>query len=267
MTEQQPRWRSLWRWVLIGLALAITITWLALTPTGLLGKAQAVGYAVCHQIAERSFHINARPFPLCARCSGLFLGALLGMIFQWIQGRKGKMPPVGASIFFAILAILWVMDGVNSFTMLSPKLPSLYQTKTWTRLVTGTGMGLALSAILRPTFIQTMYKNWKNESPYRTWLHVLFLVALAGGLVGLIWLQSAWILYIFALLSVFSVIMLLTMVYSMVFVMLIKRENTYTHYRELFIPLIAGYIIALLQIGAISMVRFYLTGTWSGFSL
>jgi hypothetical protein len=90
------RKRFPWRWVLVGIAIALTFTWLMLTPPGLLGKADAVGYAVCHQIEARSFHIHTRPFPLCARCSGLFLGALLGLVYQAAQGRKGRMPPLWA---------------------------------------------------------------------------------------------------------------------------------------------------------------------------
>ena len=271
MTEEQapeaPRRSSPWRWILIGFAVALTITWLALTPSGLLGKAQAVGYSVCHQIDIRSFHIHGRSFPLCARCSGTFLGALLGMLFQAVQGKKGKMPSIGASLVFALFALAWVLDGVHSFAMLTPMLPSLYQTQNWTRLVTGMGMGLALAAFLWPAFVQTMFRQWRDLSPVSSWQQLLLLVGLAGALAGLVWLEIAWVLYPLALLSAFSVIMLLTMVYSMVLVMIFKRENTFNRLRELLIPLISGYVIALIQIGVISVVRFIMTGTWGGFTL
>ena len=82
-----------WRWLLLGFAFVLTVVWLFLTPEGLLGKADAVGYSVCHRISVRSFHIGERPLPLCARCSGMFLGALLGLVYQAAQGKKGKMPP------------------------------------------------------------------------------------------------------------------------------------------------------------------------------
>ncbi|MFC1936831.1 hypothetical protein ACFLYP_04105 [Chloroflexota bacterium] len=60
--ENQPRVRYL-MFTAIGLML---VGWLLNTPTGLLGKADAIGYAVCHQIAHRSFHIGDRPISLCA---------------------------------------------------------------------------------------------------------------------------------------------------------------------------------------------------------
>ena len=168
---------------------------------------------------------------------------------------------------FALFALAWVLDGVNSFAMLTPMLPSLYQTQNWTRLVTGMGMGLALAAFLWPAFVQTMFRQWRDLSPVSSWQQLLLLVGLAGALAGLVWLEIAWVLYPLALLSAFSVIMLLTMVYSMVLVMIFKRENTFNRLRELLIPLISGYVIALIQIGVISVVRFIMTGTWGGFTL
>lgn len=267
-TSSQPnRKKTAWRWILIGLALALIITWLALTPPGLLGKADAVGYAVCHQIEERSFHIHERPFPLCARCSGMFLGALLALIYQAAQGRKGRMPPVWPSVFFGLLALAWVSDGLNSFLMLVPSIPSLYETQNWTRLVTGTGMGLAVGAVLFPAFIQTMFSHWDDQPALGNWKQILGLVIAAGVLILLILLEIPWILYPLALLGAGGVVLLLVMIYSMALVMLFKRDNSYDRFSQLLIPLVGGFVVALLQIGAFNLVRFILTGTWSGFSL
>jgi uncharacterized membrane protein len=36
---------------------------------------------VCHQLAERSFHLESFPLAVCARCLGLYAGALAGMLF------------------------------------------------------------------------------------------------------------------------------------------------------------------------------------------
>jgi uncharacterized membrane protein len=37
------------------------------------------GSLVCHQLSERSFHVSGIQFPVCARCTGLYLGGALGM--------------------------------------------------------------------------------------------------------------------------------------------------------------------------------------------
>src|SRR5882672_9653307 len=35
---------------------------------------------VCHQIGDRSFHIAGHPFAVCARCFGIYVGYLAGLI-------------------------------------------------------------------------------------------------------------------------------------------------------------------------------------------
>ena len=67
-------------------AAVVLAAWLVNTPPGILGKADAVGYAVCHRIDERSFHIGDRQVALCARCTGMYLGAVLGLVFQFFLG-------------------------------------------------------------------------------------------------------------------------------------------------------------------------------------
>jgi uncharacterized membrane protein len=262
MTSLQKSKKFSWQWVLTGSAIILFIFWLSLTPEGLLGKADAVGYAVCHRIPERSFLIGDRQMPMCARCTGLFLGAMLGLLSQLAQGRKGKMPPIPAAILFGIFALAWVMDGINSFTMLMPKLPSLYQTQNWTRLVTGTGMGLAISAILLPAFFQTMFKEWGAASGFGKWYKFLAVLTMAAILDTLVLLEISWLNYIFGLISAASVFVLLTLIYCMVLVMLFKKENTFDNLKQLVIPLIGGFIIGLIQIGVIDLVRYLLTGTW-----
>ena len=266
-TQEPHHKTSPWRWVLLGAAIILTAVWVFLTPEGLLGKADAVGYAVCHRIDIRSFHIHDRQFPLCARCSGMFLGAMLGLVYQTIQGRKGKMPPVAVQVLFGVLALAWALDGVNSFTMLIPGISSVYVTQNWTRLVTGTGMGLAMSAFLLPSFIQTMYKDWREESGFGNWKQLLGVFLAGAALDALLLLEVPWILIPFALIGSAGVVVLLTMVYSMVLVMISKHENQFSKFRDMWVALVGGYVIALIQIGVIDLLRYLWTGTWAGFVL
>src|SRR5450759_1456011 len=64
------------KYLVIAAAVLVFTGWFINTPPGLLGKADAIGYAVCHRISERSFHIGSIQLPLCARCSGMYLGAV-----------------------------------------------------------------------------------------------------------------------------------------------------------------------------------------------
>ena len=40
----------------------------------------AVGSMVCHQRPERSFHRDEAQYPVCARCLGLYVGAVVGAV-------------------------------------------------------------------------------------------------------------------------------------------------------------------------------------------
>ena len=72
--------------------LIIFTIWLIDTPPGLLGKADAVGYAVCHRITLRTYFIGDRPMPLCARCTGMHLGTFFGLLFLTRRGKRGDLP-------------------------------------------------------------------------------------------------------------------------------------------------------------------------------
>ena len=83
----------------------LLLGWLLNTPAGLLGKADAIGYAVCHRIDVRSFHLGDRPLPLCARCSGMYLGAGLGLIYQSIFSRRHTgTPPLRVIVPLGLMA-------------------------------------------------------------------------------------------------------------------------------------------------------------------
>ena len=69
------------------------------------------GSVVCHQLPERSFFwTNGTQFPVCARCTGLYLGGLAAVL-AWsghklrIRGRALPLDP-RATLLLAIIASL-----------------------------------------------------------------------------------------------------------------------------------------------------------------
>lgn len=52
--------------------------------------AYTVGSLVCHQLPERSFHVAGMQFPVCARCTGLYLGGIVGVAL-WLSRRQRVM--------------------------------------------------------------------------------------------------------------------------------------------------------------------------------
>jgi len=250
------------------------IGWLFNTPEGLLGKADAVGYAVCHRIDARSFHLGNRQVPLCARCSGMFLGAILGLVYQAaISRRRGGMPPKRVALVLGLFVLAFGVDGVNSYLRLNKEMglltsaPQLYEPQNWLRLVTGTGMGFVIAAMLFPAFNQTVWEDWKNIPAISGLRSLGILVALGVILDLLVLTENPLVLYPLALLSAVGVLVLLTMVYTMVWLMIFRLENRFRLAQQLLLPLTGGFGLALLQIGLLNLVRYAFTGTWDGFHL
>jgi uncharacterized membrane protein len=251
--------------IVVGLLL---FGWLIGTPPGLLGKADAVGYAVCHRIDARSFHLGERQLPLCARCTGMFLGAVLGLLFQTLaSGRKAGMPPWQLWGVFGLFVAAFGIDGVNSYLHLFPGAPSLYEPSNLGRLLTGTGMGLVIAFVIYPAFNQTAWKYFDPTPALRGFKPLAIVVLLALLMDWLVWIENPFLLYFFGLVSALGVLILLVMVYSVFWMMLLKSDNRFERLSQLMLPLVLGFGTAIAQIALFNLVRFFFTGTWDGFSI
>jgi len=257
-----------WNWLVILAVGLLLLGWLLNTPSGLLGKADAVGYAVCHRIDLRSFHLGERPLPVCARCTGMYLGAILALTFQFISGRRrAGAPPVWVMAILAVLVLAFAADGLNSFLNLIPGAPHHYAPQNWLRLLTGTGMGLVIAAALFPGFNQAVWVESDPRSALSSWRHVTLFFASALLLDLAVLSENSLVLYPLALVSAASVLVVLTIVYSMVWVMLLRAENHYRFASQLIFPFLGGFGFALAQIALLDFGRYLLTGTWDGFHL
>ena len=255
------------------LVILLTVTALLafalVTPDGLLTKTDMVGYAVCHRIESHSFAIAGRQLPLCARCSGTFLGALTGFLGQALVLRRRRAADFPSAPIIAVLVSLmlpWAADGLNSYLALLNG-PHIYEPQNWLRLSTGALNGLAMSALVYPVFNFTVWQRPASEPAIRNLRDVGVLLLLEAGIVGLVLTQWSFLLYPLALLSAAGVLTLLTSVNSLLVLMIVRRENVVDTWREAAIPLLAGFTVSLIQVGVIDIVRFVLTGTLSGIPL
>jgi len=68
------------------------------TPAWMLSLgAYAVGSAICHQLPERSFQLWSVQLPVCARCTGLYVGAALVSVWEGVAGARGRSTLAGTS--------------------------------------------------------------------------------------------------------------------------------------------------------------------------
>jgi uncharacterized membrane protein len=47
---------------------------------------------ICHQRAERSFHLAGVQQPVCARCTGLYVSGAAGALVAWASWRRPRVP-------------------------------------------------------------------------------------------------------------------------------------------------------------------------------
>jgi len=239
--------------------------WIFFSPGGLLGKADAIGYAVCHRIFDRSFSIGERQAPLCARCTGMYLGAMVCLLYQSIYGKRGKLPSPGVSITLGFFLLLFGIDGLNSYLQFFPAVPHLYESQNWLRLATGCGVGIGMSAMLYPIFQQTVWTDWQDAPALNSWKQMGAVILITAVAALAAYSQNPLLFYPLALLSAGTILVLLTMIYSIILVLLRHKDNTFQHFEDALAYIFTGMGLAVLQISAMDAVRFLLTGTWNGF--
>ncbi len=232
-----------------------------------MGKADAVGYAVCHRIADRSYFFGNRQMPLCSRCTGMYLGAFAGLIYLGRKGRLGGFPPKPILIVLGILALLFIIDGVNSFADLFPGLPELYVPVNWLRLITGTMMGILIPVALVPVFHQTVWTEFQDKPILNTWLDLLKMLAIALALSLAALSGNQLLLYPVALIGSGTVLAVLTITYSIIWTMVQRNDNKFRILSEYRFNLMLGFVTAVAQIALLDLIRFSMTGTWEGFIL
>jgi uncharacterized membrane protein len=265
MKTSPSRWSNL---LVVMSALLVLGAWLAFTQAGWRGKADAVGYAICHRIPERSFMAFGQPLPLCARCTGIYLGVMtaLGVFIASGRRRVGRYPPWQVNVILGLFVVVMGVDGVNSYFHLFPGFEGPYAPTNALRVSTGIFTGLALTVLVFPTFNQSLWEDLgDNAPPIRNLRELaglcgLLLVVLAG-----VAAQNATLLLFFGLVSVLGVLAILTMIMSVIFVTVTGRFRAYHDWGGLGLPLLAGLTLAIAAIGAINFLRYQLTGTWQGF--
>jgi uncharacterized membrane protein len=118
-----------------------------------------IGFAVCHQLPERSIHFGGRVLPVCARETGIYLGFLFSFVFLALVNRKREygFPPLYVLIFALVGIALMAIDGFTSYA-------GWRSTTNSIRLLTGILAGSALPLVLLPIF---NYQAWSESTAGR----------------------------------------------------------------------------------------------------
>jgi uncharacterized membrane protein len=75
---------------------------------------------LCHRLPERSFSCCGKPFPICARCTGIFAGYFIGIIYAILF----SVPPLWLAFVFILPTAIdgggqfmgyWISNNIRRF--------------------------------------------------------------------------------------------------------------------------------------------------------
>ena len=115
-------------------------------PRGLLARSTVflvygVGGVVCHQRPERSFHWGAAPWPVCARCTGVYAGAAIVALLMFVW-RLPSVGPAGRARWWLAMGLLPTVASLT-YEWRSGVMPSHV-----VRMATGLPLGAAVVTLV-----------------------------------------------------------------------------------------------------------------------
>ncbi len=248
------------RWLnrlLVALALAVIFVMLLLPHGEVMERLDHLGRAVCGQLVEHSFFCGQRRLPLCARCTGTYLGVLVTYVMLGImgRGRANELPPLRILLVLFLFIALWGLDGLNSYFTLLTGSPLLYEPSNLLRLISGLLQGLALMVIVRPIVAFTLWAQSRDEQVVRGYGELGLLMA-ALAVVGIVAQSEAgWLYYPLALSSVGGELLILSLVNTLIATVLLRREGTAANWRQATPLWLLGLAAALVEVNLINLGR------------
>ena len=114
--------------------------------TLLLAFLYAAGGVICHQLPERSFFVDGRQLPVCARCTGLYLsgaaGFLAWLIWKAARGwRKFAVSPRPALVIVIVAALPTALSYLTGVT-------GMWDGSNVTRAILALPFGLSAGAVV-----------------------------------------------------------------------------------------------------------------------
>jgi uncharacterized membrane protein len=151
--ESARRARAAWAaWAAV-LACAAVLVALAVAAPLLRARGAAVTsqlvyaffHAACHQIPERSFHVGGYAFAVCARCFGIYVGALLG-VAAYPLARAVVRTDAPERRWLLLAAVPTAIDFALGVT-------GVWANTHWSRFSTGLLLGAAAAFYIVPGLV------------------------------------------------------------------------------------------------------------------
>jgi uncharacterized membrane protein len=247
------------RGVVLALAAALVLIFLALPPHSIAEKARLVGFGLCHQQGERSFFIGGRQLPLCARDTGTYIGALatLACIGASRRRRGTELPPIPLLVVYVLGFAFFALDGLNSYASALPGFPQLYPPDNRLRMLSGTLLGSGIVALLVPLFNYTVWV----QAPRERSLSGPALVALPFALAlayGTVLVAPSWLYLPLAAALTLSVLLVLSAVNGLLVAVILRQDRQGTGWLDGLYVLGLGLFLTSAELTGLGLLRYLL---------
>jgi uncharacterized membrane protein len=101
---------------------------------------------MCHQISERSFHLEGEQFGVCSRCFGVYLGLFAGFVIYPIWRHLQDIEPIPRIWLFLSLVPIGIDWSLGVF--------GIWENTHLSRLLTGMILGVACATFIMPALVE-----------------------------------------------------------------------------------------------------------------
>jgi uncharacterized membrane protein len=102
---------------------------------------------ICHQIPERSLHLEGHQFAVCSRCFGVYFGLLAGLLAYPLWRSITETEPLPRIWLFLSLIPIGVDWSLGVF--------GIWENTHLSRFITGTILGVACATFIVPALVET----------------------------------------------------------------------------------------------------------------
>lgn len=257
-TPAPPR-PTFWLWPTIIVAgLVATL----LLPGGFVSTARTVLHGLCAQTPDHTFVIGGHMLPFDARMTGIYTGALAGLIVLAALHRflHQQLPPVSVLVLLAIGFLSMALDGTNSLlTDLGFWHP--WETTNSTRLVTGYLAGVAMAVALVWLIAGTLWHLAENKPVVQTPKEYAYMLVP----LPIVWLLVeqglGWMYVPVSLLLMLSAWIVLALLATSAVLLVTRWDDRIMHIGQVHVPGALGLVIGLGIALALAFGRAWLERT------
>ena len=110
---------------------------------------------ICHQISERSFHVEGEQFAVCSRCFGVYFGLLTGFLIYPFWRKIDAIEPLPRFWLFLSLIPISIDWSLTIF--------GVWENTHASRFITGLILGVACATFIIPALVE-ITRNLTNRS-------------------------------------------------------------------------------------------------------